>query len=165
MPVPLLFAAVLSKLAENGLNTIADAVMEKGKQVVEDKLGVKLPEKPEEVTPEVVAELTKLQMKHEEFLISDAAQGQEEVTKRWQFDMLSDSRLSKNVRPLTLIYWTVAITVLILLDSFDFGFKVKQPWIDLIEMSYGLVLGAYFVGRTIQHGVAVYNIRRANETK
>src|SRR5688572_29856624 len=47
-----------------------------------------------------------------------------QVSDRWRFDMTSDSWLSKNVRPLTLVYWTVAITVLILLDSILASFEV-----------------------------------------
>ena len=74
-----------------------------------------------------------------------------QVTERWRFDMTSDSWLSKNVRPLTLVYWTVAITVLILLDSLLEAFEVKAAWIELIETSYTIVLAAYFVGRTVQH--------------
>ena len=74
-----------------------------------------------------------------------------QVTERWRFDMTSDSWLSKNVRPLTLVYWTVAITLLIGLDSLLEAFDVKPAWIELIETSYTIVLAAYFVGRTVQH--------------
>jgi hypothetical protein len=74
-----------------------------------------------------------------------------QVTERWRFDMTSDSWLSKNVRPLTLVYWTVAITVLVVLDSVLESFEVRPAWIELIETSYTIVLAAYFVGRTVQH--------------
>ncbi len=161
MPIPFLLGAVLTKMAENGLETLAAAITQKGKQVVEEKLGVKLPEKPEDLTPEKVTELTRLQIQHEEFLVADAAEGQREVTRRWESDMTSDSWLSKNIRPMTLAYWTVAITLLIVLDSAGTWFQVKKVWIDLIETSYSIVLAAYFVGRTIQHGVKTYNDRKS----
>lgn len=74
-----------------------------------------------------------------------------QVTDRWRFDMTSDSWLSKNVRPLTLVFWTLAITVLVVLDSILASFEVKPAWIELIETSYTIVLAAYFVGRTVQH--------------
>ena len=146
---------IVAALAEKGLSLLADAVMAKGQQVVEEKLGVKL----EHAKPE---ELRRLEIEHEEFLVTaaidqkkldleaeKAAQGA--VTDRWKADMTSDSWWSKNIRPLTLAYWTVAITLLVLLDSLLESFKVKQAWIDLIETSYTIVLAAYFVGRTVQH--------------
>jgi hypothetical protein len=142
------------------LNLLGNAVLAKGQDVIEEKLGVKL----EHAKPE---ELRRLEIDHEEFLVEAAIRKEElaleaekaaqgNVTDRWKADMLSDSWLSKNIRPMTLAYWTVAITVLILLDSILESFKVKQAWIDLIETSYTIVLAAYFVGRTVQH---VQNMR------
>ena len=49
----------------------------------------------------------------------------QEVTKRWSSDLASDNKLSKNVRPLTLIFMTVSLILFILLDSTfqDFNFE------------------------------------------
>ena len=158
MPVPLIFGALLKGLAAQGLSTLGNALLAKGKEAVEEKLGVKIPDKAEDLTPEVVARLREATMKHEEFLVDaqirqaeldiKAEQGQEEErTKRWQMDMQSDSWLSKNIRPFTLMYWTVAITVLILIDSFSIDFKVEDKWIQLILYSYLTILGGYYTIR------------------
>ena len=157
-----ILAPILKALIANGLSTLAGAVMAKGKEVIEEKIGVKIPDSPDGLTGDKLLELKQAEMKHEEFLIEaglrekemelkSEEEGQKQVTERWRFDMTSDSWLSKNVRPLTLVYWTVAITGLIVLDSTLTGFDVKDAWIELIEASYMIVLTAYFVGRTVQH--------------
>ena len=162
MPIPLFIAPLLAKLAENGLSILGNAILAKGKEAVEGKLGVKIPDDPAKLTPELLQQLQIKQMDHEEFLIEAAIRREEqqieaektaskEVTERWRMDMTSDSWLSKNVRPLTLVYWTIAITLLIILDSVLAKFEVKSAWIELIETSYTIVLAAYFVGRTVQH--------------
>ena len=72
------------------------------------------------------------------------------VSKRWESDMASDSYLSKNVRPLSLIFLTVTTVVLIYLDSFDATITVPNEWIDLLK---SLLLGiyiAYFGSRGIE---------------
>lgn len=65
-------APFLAALAKAGLSLIGNAVLAKGKEVVEEKLGVKIPENPAEYTPEKVAELAKAQMAHQEFLVKAA---------------------------------------------------------------------------------------------
>ena len=62
------------------------------------------------------------------------------VTGRWDSDMKSDSYLSKNVRPLTLIFLTLSTVVLIYLDAFDSSITVPNEWIDLLK---SLLLGVY----------------------
>ena len=62
------------------------------------------------------------------------------VTKRWESDMTSDSWLSKNVRPLTLIFLTVATIILIYLDFYSLDFNVPNEWIELLK---SLLLGVY----------------------
>jgi len=62
------------------------------------------------------------------------------VSSRWDSDMKSDSYLSKNVRPLSLIFLTLATVVLIYLDSFDQSITVPNEWIDLLK---SLLLGIY----------------------
>lgn len=62
--------AILIALANAGLSLLGNAVLEKGKEVVEEKLGVKIPDDPKELTSEKVEELMGAQMKHEEFLVS-----------------------------------------------------------------------------------------------
>ena len=161
---------IVKALIANGLGTLASAVAAKGKEYIEDKIGVEIPDTADGLTGDKLLELKKAEMAHEEFLVDAGlrekemelkaeAGGQQQVTERWRFDMTSDSWLSKNIRPLTLAYWTVAITLLIVMDSFLAHFEVKPAWIELIETSYTIVLAAYFVGRTFQH---VQQIRSKN---
>ena len=55
------------------------------------------------------------------------------VSTRWTSDMKSDSWLSKNTRPLTLIYLTLASTILIIIDSFHTMFDVDTAWVELLK--------------------------------
>ena len=74
----------------------------------------------------------------------------EEVSKRWNSDMQSDSWLSKNVRPLLMIFLTVSMAVFIVIDSSLNGFIVKDDWISLLSSLLLLVYGAYFGGRSLE---------------
>jgi hypothetical protein len=69
------------------------------------------------------------------------------VSNRWVSDMKSDSWLSKNTRPLTLIYLTLAATILIILDSFHTLFDVETAWVDLLKTLLVTVYVAYFGSR------------------
>ena len=69
------------------------------------------------------------------------------VSERWRSDMTSDSWLSKNTRPLTLIYLTVCMTILILIDSFHTLFDVDTAWVDLLKTLLVTVYVAYFGSR------------------
>ena len=72
----------------------------------------------------------------------------ENVSTRWTSDMKSDSWLSKNTRPLTLIYLTLASTILIILDSFhSVLFSVDTGWIELLKTLLITVYVAYFGSR------------------
>ena len=163
---------IVAALLQQGLGLLGNAILAKGKDVVEKKLGVTIPDDPMQLTSPKLVELKQAEMKHEEVLrelairqqeneIKAEAAGQQQVTARWQSDMTSDSWLSKNVRPMTLIYWTVAITLLVILDSLDYKFKVKNAWIELIEASYMVILAAYFIGRTVQHLGVTHAKKRA----
>ena len=74
----------------------------------------------------------------------------QEVTKRWESDMMSDSWLSKNVRPLIIIFLTIAMSTFIIIDSSINGFDVKEDWISLLSSLLLLVYGAYFGGRSLE---------------
>ncbi len=71
-----------------------------------------------------------------------------EISSRWKSDMTSDSWLSKNVRPLTLI---VVISFLVVTTFFDgLGYlKVDPAWISLWNMLSVTVVGGYFAVRTL----------------
>ena len=70
-----------------------------------------------------------------------------EVSKRWSADMKSDSWLSKNTRPLSLMFLTISMVFLILLDSLDIAFTVGDEWIQLLQTLLVTVYIAYFGSR------------------
>ena len=74
----------------------------------------------------------------------------QEVTKRWTADMLSDSWLSKNIRPLSLAFLTITLFVYIILDSSLEGFTIADNWIDLLSSLLLLVYGGYFGFRSAE---------------
>jgi hypothetical protein len=71
----------------------------------------------------------------------------EQVTERWDSDMTSDSWLSKNTRPLTLLYLTFMTTLFVILDSSDSPFKVSTEWVELLKTLLVTVYVAYFGSR------------------
>tara|TARA_R110002012_G_scaffold51747_1_gene133429 strand:- start:628 stop:1077 length:450 start_codon:yes stop_codon:yes gene_type:complete len=71
----------------------------------------------------------------------------QEITKRWSSDMKSDSWLSKNTRPLTLIFLTASLVIFILLDGFEINFSIDGSWIDLLKSLLITVYVAYFGSR------------------
>ena len=83
-------------------------------------------------------------------LLDAEAKMQQEVTSRWKADMTSDSWLSKNVRPLTLIFLVVTTMLLVIIDAGFINFEVKDNWVGLLELVLITVIGAYFGGRTFE---------------
>ena len=84
--------------------------------------------------------------KVEELLERADKDAQDEVTKRWESDMNSDSFLSKNIRPMVLIYLTFIFTALSFFDGNVGGFKVAEEYIPIFQSLLITVYGAYFVG-------------------
>ena len=82
-------------------------------------------------------------------------EAQEQVTKRWESDMQSDSFLSKNIRPLVLIYLTVIFTVCAFFDGNIGEFKIAEEYIPIFQTLLVTVYGAYFVGRTWEKAKAI----------
>ena len=72
------------------------------------------------------------------------------ITARWEADLKSDSWLSKNVRPLVLIFLIVCTVLLIFIDAGALNFEVKSSWVDLLQLVLITVLGAYFCGRSLE---------------
>jgi len=68
------------------------------------------------------------------------------ISKRWDSDMSSDSWLSKNTRPLTLIYLTISMTIFIVLDS-TIVIEINEGWVSLLEALLITVYVAYFGSR------------------
>jgi len=158
-----IIGALLGTLAENGLTLLSSAIQAKGKEVVENTLGVKIPDNP---TPEDVAKLRQLQYEHEERLIelgiekaklemaelellAKAAQADaNNITDRWKADMSSDSWLSKNIRPMSLIAIFTMYSVFAMMSAF--GYNANESYVQLLGNWGMLIMGAYFGGRTVE---------------
>ena len=72
------------------------------------------------------------------------------ITSRWEADLKSDLWLSKNVRPLVLIFLIVCTMLLIFIDAGAINFEVKSSWVDLLQLVLITVIGAYFGGRSLE---------------
>ena len=84
-------------------------------------------------------------------LVSDYETKMEQnITDRWKADMNSDSWLSKNVRPLVLIFLVVSTVLMIFIDAGTIAFEVEAKWTDLLQLVLITVIGAYFGGRTME---------------
>jgi len=88
--------------------------------------------------------------KIKDMIMGYEAQMQKEVSDRWKVDMNSDSWLSKNIRPLVLIFLVVATVLMIFIDAGVLAFEVKDTWVDLLQLVLITVIGAYFGGRSLE---------------
>jgi len=156
-------ASLLGTLAQNGLGLLSSAIQAKGKEVVENTLGIKIPDDP---TPEDVAKLRQLQYDHEERLLelgimkakaeleelrvfAQAAQNEDNnVSDRWKADMGSDSWLSKNIRPMSLVAIFAGYFIFAMMSAF--GLNANESYVQLLGQWGMLIMGAYFGGRTIE---------------
>jgi len=77
---------------------------------------------------------------------------QTQVTERWKFDMQSDSFLSKNIRPLVMVFLTTVFTLLAFTDGNIGQFSIQKEYIPIFQTLLVTVYGAYFVGRTWEKG-------------
>lgn len=90
------------------------------------------------------------EQKIKELFMAHEAEMQKQVTQRWVSDMNSDSWLSKNVRPLILIFIVLCTMLLIFIDAGVLAFKVENSWIELIKLTLLTVIGSYFGGRSYE---------------
>ena len=88
--------------------------------------------------------------KLKELILSHEAEMEKNITDRWTADMNSDSWLSKNVRPLVLIFLVVCTMLMIFIDAGTIAFTVEEKWTDLLQLVLITVIGAYFGGRTME---------------
>ena len=128
----------LTKAAPNILKGVSDIIPDAGIL----KLVGGLISKDEVLTPKDKEEALKL-------LELDIIEIQE-ISKRWENDMSSDSYLSKNVRPMMLIFLTISTWLLILMDSLNIDFGVGVEWIDLLKSLLIVVYVSYFGSRGIE---------------
>ena len=88
--------------------------------------------------------------KIKELMANYEVEMEKNITSRWEADLKSDSWLSKNVRPLTLVFLIVCTMLLIFIDAGALNFEVKSSWVDLLQLVLITVIGAYFGGRSLE---------------
>ena len=88
--------------------------------------------------------------KIKELMANYEVEMEKNITSRWEADLKSDSWLSKNVRPLVLIFLIVCTMLLIFIDAGTINFEVKSSWVDLLQLVLITVIGAYFGGRSLE---------------
>ena len=82
----------------------------------------------------------------------------QEVSKRWESDMSSDSWLSKNTRPMSLIFLTIMTIAFIWVDSHGYiDFTVEEQWINLLKTLTTTVYVAYFGSRGAEKFKSISN--------
>ena len=75
---------------------------------------------------------------------------EKQITDRWKSDMASDSWLSKNVRPMVLVFLVVSTVLMIFIDAGAISFDVEPKWTDLLQLVLITVIGAYFGRRSLE---------------
>jgi hypothetical protein len=90
------------------------------------------------------------EQKVKELIASYEVQMEKEISSRWEADMKSDSWMSKNVRPLVLVFLVVSTVLMIFIDAGAITFNVEDKWTDLLQLVLITVIGAYFGGRSLE---------------
>ena len=103
------------------------------------------------------AEKLAAEQKIQELITNHQAKMEQNITDRWSADMNSDSWLSKNVRPMTLIFLVISTVLMIFIDAGTISFTVEEKWTDLLQLVLITVIGAYFGGRSYEKGTKVKN--------
>ncbi len=112
---------------------------------------------------EAIAEITKAdvstedKIKLQQLIYEQQNKGIEAITTRWQADSMSDSWLSKNVRPLVLVWCICIFSLAGILDSVDtIPFNIGVTWNDTFEKVMMAVVLAYFGGRTTEKATSLF---------
>ena len=90
------------------------------------------------------------EQKIQELVASYEVEMEKQISKRWTSDMNSDSWLSKNVRPMVLIFLVISTVLMIFIDAGTISFNVEPKWTDLLQLVLITVIGAYFGGRSLE---------------
>lgn len=96
------------------------------------------------------AERAKLQQDLTKIILDNRIQAQLELTKRLETDMSSDSWLSKNIRPLSLVYLTVVVSILTLFDGNVGEFTINTAYIELFKSLLLMAFTFYFGSRGVE---------------
>jgi hypothetical protein len=167
--------SLVHTLAVNGLGLLAGAVEAKGKEFIERTIGVRIPDNPSQ---EDLIKLKQLEIEQEQLLLQYTLKQKEleveeskllaqmhqnahaSTSSRWQFDMGSDSKLSKNIRPGTLVYMLTAYLLFALLSAM--GIDINEAYVKLLGEWGQLVMLAYFGGRSVEK---IFESRMQNQRK
>ena len=90
------------------------------------------------------------EQKVKELISSYEIEMEKNITERWKSDMNSDSWLSKNVRPMVLVFLVISTVLMIFIDAGTINFTVEPKWTDLLQLVLITVIGAYFGGRSLE---------------
>ena len=90
------------------------------------------------------------ELKVKELIASYEVEMEKQISDRWKADMNSDSWLSKNVRPMVLIFLVISTVLMIFIDAGTINFNVEPKWTDLLQLVLITVIGAYFGGRSFE---------------
>ena len=90
------------------------------------------------------------EQKIKELVSSYEIEMEKNITERWKMDMQSDSWLSKNIRPLVLVFLVASTVLMIFIDAGTIKFIVEDKWTDLLQLALITVIGAYFGGRSLE---------------
>ena len=88
--------------------------------------------------------------KIQDLIVNHEVEMEKNITERWKMDMQSDSWLSKNIRPLVLVFLVVSTVLMIFIDAGTINFVVEDKWTDLLQLVLITVIGAYFGGRSLE---------------
>ena len=112
---------------------------------------------------EAIAEITKAdapqedKIKLQQLIYEQQNKEIESITSRWKADSMSDSWMSKNVRPLVLIWCIVIFSLAGILDSIEsIPFHINATWNDTFEKVMMAVVLAYFGGRTTEKATSMF---------
>ena len=83
-------------------------------------------------------------------ILDAIAREEEAVSERWKYDAISDSWMSKNIRPLSYATYSVLVFFLLVADFYSIKFDVSDTWINFIMITHSTMTGAYFGGRTFE---------------
>lgn len=150
--IPLLLAPLLSSLAASGMSMLASAIQAKGKEFIEDKIGIKIPDDTSKLTPELLADLKRAEMEHEEdfrnYQIRLAEIELEELqthvdnTKSARTLGIelskSDSFLNRNIMPMLAIIVILGGSLILVLSD--------EPDVRLAANSMMMLVLGYFFG-------------------
>ena len=90
------------------------------------------------------------EQKIKELVANYEVEMEKQISDRWKADMNSDSWLSKNVRPMVLIFLVISTVLMIFIDAGTINFNVEPKWTDLLQLVLITVIGAYFGGRSFE---------------